>query len=88
MKLWIARDENGCLYLYNKPPRLEKSYFFPQKGYDSFSLDSELFPEVTFYNSPQEVQLKLMEEIVSVAESTLKTFPRVNEFESGASYRR
>ena len=88
MKLWIARDENGCLYLYDNPPRLENSYFSPQRGYDSFLLDSELFPEVTFHNSPQEVQLKLMEEIVSVAESPLKTFPRVNQFEIGASYRR
>lgn len=88
MKLWIARDENGCLYLYDNTPRLENSYFFTQRGYNSFLLDSELFPEVTFYNSPQQVQLKLMEEIVSVAESPLKTFPRVNQFEIGASYRR
>lgn len=31
---------------------------------------------------------KAMEEFVGVAESPLKTFPRVNEFETGASYRR
>ena len=48
----------------------------------------ELFPEVTFENSPKEVELKLVEEVVGVAESPLKTFPRVNEFETGASYRR
>lgn len=59
MKLWIARDEIGCLYLYNKPPRLENSYFLPQKGYDCLSLDSELFPEITFENSPQEVEIVL-----------------------------
>lgn len=29
-----------------------------------------------------------MNEIVGVAESLLKTFPRVNEFQAGASYRR
>lgn len=33
-------------------------------------------------------ELKLVEEVVGVAESPLKTFPRVNEFETGASYRR
>lgn len=33
-------------------------------------------------------ELKSMEEFVGVAESPLKTFPRVNEFEVGASYRR
>lgn len=87
MKLWIARDENGCLYLYNNQPKLENSYFFPQRGYDSFLLDSELFPDVTFENSPQKVELKLVNGIAGVAESPLKTFPRVNEFETGASYR-
>lgn len=60
MKLWIARDKNSCLYLFDKPPKLENSYFFPQRGYDSFLLDSELFPEVTFENSPREVELKLV----------------------------
>lgn len=64
MKLWIARDENGCLYLYDNPPKLENSYFFPQRGYDSFLLDSELFPDVTFENSPQEVKLKLVNELL------------------------
>ena len=63
MKLWIARDENGCLYLYNKPPRLERCYFLPQKGYDFLQLDSELFPDVTFENSPQEVEIKLVNEL-------------------------
>lgn len=33
-------------------------------------------------------ELKLVNEIVGVAESPSKTFPRVNEFEVGASYRR
>ena len=55
---------------------------------DYIQLDSDEFPEVTFENSPQEVELKLCSEIVGVAESPLKTFPRVNEFETGASYRR
>ena len=34
------------------------------------------------------LELKIVEDIVGVAESPLKTFPRVNEFETGASYRR
>lgn len=33
-------------------------------------------------------ELKSMEEFVGVAESPLKTFPRVNQFEVGVSYRR
>lgn len=33
-------------------------------------------------------ELKSVDEFVGVAESPSKTFPRVNEFETGASYRR
>lgn len=36
----------------------------------------------------QVVELKLVNEIVGIAESSSKTFPRVDEFEVGASYRR
>ena len=39
-------------------------------------------------NLMDKVELKLVNEIVGVAESPSKTFPRVNEFEVGASYRR
>lgn len=46
-----------------------------------------MFPEITFENSPKQVELKLIEETIDVAESPSKTFPRVNEFETGASYR-
>jgi hypothetical protein len=55
---------------------------------NSISIDNDLFPEVTFENSPREAEIKLVDEIVGVAESPLKTFPRINEFEVGASYRR
>ena len=87
MKLWIARDIDGGLYLFETKPFLD-----PYNDWDSddnyWSIDEKQFPEVTFGNSPQEVELKLCSEIVGVAESPLKTFPRVNEFETGASYRR
>lgn len=51
-------------------------------------LDFDPFPEVTWENSPIQVGLKLINEIIGVAESPLKTFQRVNELEAGASYRR
>ena len=89
MKLWIARDIDGGLYLYmNKPIKGDYRFTCGYVFDDYIQLDSDEFPEVTFENSPQEVELKLCSEIVGVAESPLKTFPRVNEFETGASYRR
>lgn len=96
MKLWIARDENGELCLYRNLPELVEikentnEKFWQDSSNDGYYcyLDNSEFSEITFENSPQEVELKLVSEIVGVAESPLKTFPRVNEFEVGASYRR
>ena len=63
MKLWIARDKNGELYLYNAIPKEHEEYFVEPRGYYSFPLDKELFPEITFWNSPQQVELKLKNEL-------------------------
>lgn len=59
MRFWIARDKDGLLYLYDNTPEKRSEYFLPYTGYDDMPLDSRLFPEVTFENSPQEVELKL-----------------------------
>lgn len=87
--MWIARDKNG-LFIYTKEPMFFEGLneFGCMIGEEFCELPSNWFPEVTFENSPQEVELKLVSEIVGVAESPSKTFPRVNEFEAGASYRR
>lgn len=59
MKCWIARDRNGRLYLHRQKPQL-----FSKAGiYDSddwWDIDSEEYPEVTFENSPREIELKLV----------------------------
>lgn len=61
MKLWIARDKDGYLYLYDKKPIQEKDYFDSNtKGQYNTLLHSSYFPEVTFENSPKEVELKLV----------------------------
>lgn len=65
MKLWIARDKDGCLWVYkSKPVKLEEKYFIDIKENSVDTLGTELpkerFPEVTFENSPQEVKLKLI----------------------------
>ena len=58
MELWIARDENGALALHESEP------YCPFGGNwhncnQEFYLDSELFPEVTFENSPQKIEIIL-----------------------------
>ena len=57
--MWIARDRNGDLYLYeNKPDTFETDIFHPQNEDELCDqLNNDLFPEVTFENSPQEVEI-------------------------------
>ena len=62
MKMWIARDQNGDLFLYPiKPDRYATEHYVFFNGDDWWHIDSDLFPEVTFENSPMEVELKLIE---------------------------
>jgi hypothetical protein len=60
MKVWIARDLrfNG-LYLYKEKPVLDGDIWFSEDY--PYAIDNLLFPEVTFDNSPMEVELKLIE---------------------------
>lgn len=59
MKLWVARSDDGRLTLHNRKPTWVKNY-----GWTSVSMiiNSENFPEVTFENSPMQVELKLIKE--------------------------
>lgn len=65
MKLWIARDKNEKLWLFKEYPIKKGELFWPTKDnttgkftyYRSMPMD--MFPEVTFENSPQEVELSL-----------------------------
>lgn len=60
--LWIARDKDGSLFIYDKEPQLHKE----TKSFDS--IDSEifeeisggLFQEVTFENSPRQIEIKVI----------------------------
>jgi hypothetical protein len=56
-KFWLARDLDGELYLYPNKPTKEGDFFYSYMS--SFHLDATEYPEVTFENSPQEVELKL-----------------------------
>lgn len=62
MKLWIARDKDGSLYLWrNKPVRQNDEERFMYGGYTG-ELIQDLYPEVTWENSPQEMELVSKEE--------------------------
>lgn len=58
MKLWIARNKDGTLALHESEPYCpyDTWYNCNQEMY----LDKNLFPEVTIENSPQEVEIKLV----------------------------
>ena len=64
MKLWIARNQDGSLRLYEEKPSLVyddelRRWYYEKESFLDF-YDESVFPEVTFENSPQEVELKLI----------------------------
>jgi hypothetical protein len=64
MKMYIARDQGkrdieGALFLYVNKPTSHGGIWYG--GETFYTIDNRLFPEVTFENSPQEVELKLIE---------------------------
>lgn len=74
MRLWIARDKDGSLNLYDNIPDKRSEYFLPYAGYDDMPLDERLLPEIIFENSPQEVKLvseNISESIVNEFMNTL-----------------
>lgn len=65
--LWLARNKSGSLVLWYNRPVKQGDHFYSNDGF--FILDSVQdpdfgedapFPEVTFENSPMEVELKLV----------------------------
>lgn len=61
MKLWITRDLDGELFLYDKEPVKGRRSFKVKMFTHSYRISSSNFPEVTFENSPQQVEIKLIE---------------------------
>lgn len=64
MKMWIARDQNGAIYLYKDKPSLQLSgQAFDTDSPEVIRLGDYSFPEVTFENSPMGVELKLVNNV-------------------------
>lgn len=63
MKLWIARDLSNNLSLFSNKPKLQFiNNYSEQIWVGDFVADvkNNLFPDVCYGNSPQEVELKLV----------------------------
>ena len=68
MELWIARDKNGDISLYDSKPTLICGNEFVMEYSNSFCADIEilnghckLFDDLTFENSPKQVELKIID---------------------------
>lgn len=61
MKMWIARDKDGTLALHESEPYCPFNTWHNTNQEFYLDLDNNLFPEVTFENSPQQIELKLIE---------------------------
>ena len=46
LEAWVARDENGMLYLYLAKPKKYKSKWYPNIRSDYFEIGRKFFPEV------------------------------------------
>lgn len=60
MELWAARDKNCDLSLYDVEPT-ENGFGCWESSGNYYEIDWRLFPEVTFENSPQKVEIKLIQ---------------------------
>lgn len=62
MKMWISRNKTGIVHLFLNRPKLKSNgaEWYDPNEFDLLLHDTD-FPEVTFENSPQEVELKLIQ---------------------------
>lgn len=63
MELWIARDLNNSLSLFRDKPKLKFINIHCRRiwiGNFAAAVKTDLFPEVTFENSPQKVKIELI----------------------------
>ena len=71
---WIARDENGCLYIYNTKPYKDEEYGFFSAKFNNYlfnrCVSDVLFKNVTWENSP--IQYRNNELLTSKEKEYLK----------------
>lgn len=78
MKIWIARDRDNDLRVFTSRPYQRNGIFMTEFDNDDFIfIDSGMFPELTFENSPQEVEFKLAQEMNVL--DLFKKLPHLND---------
>lgn len=60
MKLWIARDRSGILRIYYNQPKVNRKTQEIISNGEYYEISINSFPEVTFENSPQQIELRLL----------------------------
>ena len=80
IEAWVARDEDGSLYMYTaKPKKLSDYWNAPESG--CMNLDDSLFPEVQWSNKkPKEIELSIHNKEESKIKSALSSFCRIALF--------
>lgn len=62
MKLWVARNKDNTVVVFQSKPILNNNQEWDEILNEDFMLIPEyLFPEITFEDSPQEIELKLVD---------------------------
>ena len=75
MELWIARSKKGLLNLfYTKPQKFDGGFFLRSRysgeiiswdcyntGGEWMKLNPDLYPEVTYENSPKKIKFEIIE---------------------------
>ena len=59
LEAWVARDDDGSLYMYTAKPKKKSAFWHaPKVGY--VKLDDSLFPEVQWSDGePKEIRLSI-----------------------------
>ena len=64
--MWVARDENGRLYIWIVNPIRHKDCWWLPEQYGTHisnyyvKIDSSFFPEVTWKSGPRKIELNLL----------------------------
>ena len=78
IEAWVARDENGSLYMYTAKPQKKRDYWHAA-GVGYMKLDDSLFHEVQWSDEePKEIKLSIMEK--SKIKSALSFLGRIGLF--------
>ena len=80
LKAWVARDEDGSLYMYTDKPKKRRDNWYAAKfGY--MKLNDSLFPEVQWSDEePKEIELSIHNKEKSKIKSALSFLCRFSLF--------